>query len=112
MVGDHVGRDVALVELHALSEFEVHAERLAFFDVYNAVLADLLDRVSDYVADIFVASRNRGHASDLILAGDFLRLLADAGNDLVDGVLNPALKREWLSTSGDVLEALANDRLG
>src|SRR5918999_1186958 len=44
LVGDHVRRDVALVELHALGELEVHAERLALLDVHDAVLADLLDR--------------------------------------------------------------------
>ena len=76
LVGDHVGRDVALVELHALGELEVHAERLALLDVDHAVLADLLDRVGDHVADLLVAGRDRRHAGDLILAGDLLGLLA------------------------------------
>src|SRR3712207_8009242 len=38
LVGDHVRRDVALVELHALGELEVHAEGLALLDVHDAVL--------------------------------------------------------------------------
>ena len=55
-VGDHVGRDVALVELHALGELELEAERLALLDVDDAVLADLLDRVGDHVADLVVGA--------------------------------------------------------
>src|SRR3954470_21761401 len=83
LVGDHVRRDVALVELHALGELEVHAERLALLDVHDAVLADLLDRVGDHVADLLVAGRDRRHAGDLLLAGDLLGLRLDVLDDLV-----------------------------
>src|SRR5262249_46166798 len=51
-VGDHVGRQVALVELHALRELELEAEGLALFDVHDAVLADLLDRLGQDLADL------------------------------------------------------------
>ena len=73
LVGDHVGRDVALVELHALGELEVHAERLALLDVHDAVLADLVDRVGDHVADLVVGGRDGRHARDLVLARDLVR---------------------------------------
>ncbi len=112
LVGDHVGRDVALVELHALGELELHAERLALLDVDDAVLADLLDRVSDDVADLLVGSRDRGDAGDLLLATDLLRLLvAQVIDDLVDGRLDAAAKRQRIGPGGDVLEAVADDRL-
>ena len=65
-VGDHVRREVALVELHALGELELEAESLALLDVHDAVLADLLDRVGDDVADLALA---RGDGRD---AGDVL----------------------------------------
>ena len=112
LVGDHVGRDVALVELHALGELEVHAERLALLDVDDAVLADLLDRVGDHVADLLVAGRDRRHAGDLVLAGDLLGLRGDVRDDLVDGLLDAALERQRVGAGRDVLQALANDRLG
>jgi len=111
LVGDHVGRDVALVELHALGELEVHAESLALLDVHDAVLADLLDGVGDDVADLLVAGRDRRDARDLILAGDLLGLLGDAVDDLVDCYLDAALERQRVGTSGDVLQAGANDGL-
>ncbi len=71
-VGDHVRRQVALVELHALGELELEAERLALLDVHDAVLADLLDRVRDHVADLALARRDGCHAGDLFAAGDVL----------------------------------------
>jgi len=55
-VGDHVRRQVALVELHALGELELEPEGLPLLDVDDAVLADLLDRVGDHVADLTLAS--------------------------------------------------------
>src|SRR4051812_29795133 len=112
LVRDHVRRDVALVELHALGELEVHAEGLALLDVDHAVLADLLDGVGDDVADLVVAGGDRRHAGDLVLAGDLLRLAADVIDDLVDGLLDAALERERVGAGGHVLEALADDRLG
>src|SRR3954463_3327982 len=112
LVGDHVRRDVALVELHALGELEVHAERLALLDVHDAVLADLLDGVGDDVADLLVAGGDGRHAGDLLLAGDLLGLLADVVDDLVDGDLDAALERERVGAGRDVLEAVAHDRLG
>ena len=112
LVGDHVGRDVALVELHALGELEVHAERLALLDVHDAVLADLLDRVGDHVADVVVAGGDRRHAGDLVLAGDLLGLRGDVLDDLVDGFLDAALERQRVGAGRDVLQTLANDRLG
>ena len=46
-VGDEVRREVALVELHALDELELHAEGVGLFDGDDAVLADLVDGVGD-----------------------------------------------------------------
>ena len=112
LVGDHVGRDVALVELHALGELEVHAERLALLDVDHAVLADLLDRIGDDVADLLVAGRDRRHPGDLVLARDLLGLLLDVLDDGVDGCLDAPFEAERVSAGGDVLQTLADDRLG
>ena len=112
LVGDHVRGDVALVELHALGELELHPEGLALFDVHHAVLADLLDGVGDDVADLLVGSRDLGDASDLLLAGDLLRLLrAEVVDDLVDCLLDAAAERQRVRAGGHVLEARANDRL-
>src|SRR3954467_5224199 len=111
LVGDHVRADVALVELHALGELEVHAEGLALLDVDHAVLADPVDGVGDDVADLLVGGGDGRHAGDLLLAGDLGRLLADRLDDLLDRRLDAALERERVGPRGDVLQAVADDGL-
>ena len=111
-VGDHVRRQVALVELHALGELELEAEGLALLDVHDAVLADLLDRVRDHVADLALARRDGGDPGDVLLAGDLDRLLLEVGDDALDGLLDAPLEAHRVGAGGDVLETLADDRLG
>src|SRR4051794_3077969 len=111
LVGDHVRRDVALIELHALGELEVHAERLALLDVHDAILADLVDRVGDDVADLVVGGRDGGHARDLVLARDLLGLRADVLHDSVDGALDAAPEAQRVGAGRDVLQTVADDRL-
>src|SRR5581483_281282 len=110
-VGDHVGRQVALVELHALRELELEAERLALLDVHDAVLADLLDRVRDHVADLALARGDGGDAGDVLLAGDRGRLRLEVFDHLLDRGLDAALQRHRVRARSDVLQALADDRL-
>ncbi len=50
-VGDEVGGDVALVELHPFDQFQRGLRALALFDGDDAVFADLVHRVGDQVAD-------------------------------------------------------------
>ncbi len=69
-IGDEVRRDVAAVELHALDRLERRLEALGLFDGDDAVLADLVDRVGDQVADLLVVVRGDGaDLGDLLLAG-------------------------------------------
>ena len=50
-VGHEVRREIALVELHAFDDVEGGFDRLGFFDRDGAVLADLVHRVGDDLAD-------------------------------------------------------------
>src|SRR3954462_11694647 len=110
-VGDHVGRQVALVELHALRELELEAEGLAFLDVHDAVLADLLDRVGKNVADLAVTRGDGRDARDIFLAGDLLRLRLQRLDDQVDRALDPALDRHRVRAGRDVAQTVLDDRL-
>ena len=110
-VRDHVRRQVALVELHALGELELEPERLPLLDVDDAVLADLLDRVGDDVADLALARRDGGDPGDVLPARDLLGLRLEVLDDRVDGLLDAALERHRVRAGGDVLQALADDRL-
>ena len=111
-VGDHVRAHVAAVELHAFGEIQLDPEGLALFDVDHAVLADLLDRIGDHIADGPVAGRDRGHARDVLLAGDLLGLGEHRGGDFLHGGLDAALEPHRVGAGRDVLEPLAHDRLG
>src|SRR6266498_3884329 len=111
-VGDHVRRQVALVELHPFGELELEAERLAFLDVDDAVLAHLLDRVRDHVADLALAGGDGGDAGDVLSAIDVFGLALQVLDDGVDRLLDPALERHRIRTGGYILQALAHNRLG
>ena len=90
-IGDHVRGDVAPVELHALDELELGLEALRLLDGDDAVLADLLHRVGDHLADLGVAGGDRGDLGDLLALGDGMRLLADRLDDRLDAELDAAL---------------------
>src|SRR5439155_29307 len=110
-VGNHIRREVALVELHALRELELEAKGLALLDVHDAVLADLLDRVGDDVPDLALARGDGRHAGDVLLARDLLRLALQVLDDGLDGLLDTPLETHRVRAGRDVLQALADDRL-
>ncbi len=110
-VGHEVGGDVALVELHALGELELHAEGLGFLDVDHAVFAHLLDGVGDDVADLPVIGGDGGHASDVFLAGDLLGQVLDLGHGGIHCPLDAPFDGQGIGPGGHVLEAFADDGL-
>ena len=69
-VGDEVRREVALVELHALGELELDAAVVGLLDGDDAVLADLVERLGDELADAWCPARRSGDLGDLVLAVD------------------------------------------
>ncbi len=111
-IGDEVGREVAAVELHPVDGLEIRLEPLRFLDRDHAILADLLHRLGDQIADLLiVVCRDGTHLGNLLAPsgrnGDRLELLDDGGDGLVDA----ALERHRIDAGGDVLEALTEDRL-
>ena len=110
-VGDHVRRQIALVELHALGELELEAEGLALLDVHDAVLADLLDRIGDDVADLALTRRDRGDTGDVLLARDLLGLRLEIVDHPADGLLDAALERHRVRAGSHVLETFPGDGL-
>src|SRR6266568_87380 len=111
-VGDEVGRDVALVEAHALGELELEAEGVALLDGDDAFLADLVHGLGDHLADGRVTGRDGGGGSDLLLG---LHVLGELGQFLahpLDGRLDAALERHRVRARRDVAQALAHQRLG
>src|SRR5882757_5729596 len=111
-VGHEVGRDVALVEAHALGELKLEAEGVALLDGDDAFLAHLVHRLGDHLADRGVASGDRGRGSDLLLG---LHILGELGQFFADPLhrgLDAALERHRVGARRDVAQALTDQRLG
>src|SRR4249920_3675454 len=92
LVGDEVRRDVALVELHALDELELHAEGVRLLYRDDAVLADLVERLGQHGADRGVRRRDRGDVGDVLARTDVLGLVLDGVDGDGDGFLDPPLE--------------------
>ena len=73
-VGDEIGREIAAVELHALDDVELGLEALGLLDRDHALVADLLHRLGDHLADLALAiGRDRADLGDLLVGRDLLR---------------------------------------
>src|SRR5690606_26114899 len=110
-VGDEVGADVPLVELHALDDVEFRVEALRLLDGDDAVAADLVHRVGDDLADGGIVGRDGGHFGHGLAVLDRLRHRGDAGDGGVDGGFDTALERERAGAGRDVAQTFAHDRL-
>src|SRR5690606_24866525 len=112
-VGDEVGRDVALVELHAFGELELQPEGLTVLDGDHPVLADLLEGLGDDLADrVVVVGRDGGHVGDLVTGLDVAGHRADLLDDLLHGTLDAALEVHRIGSGSHLAEALTNHGLG
>ena len=54
-IGDEVGRKIAAIELHALDHVELGLQALGLFHRDHALIADLLHRFGDHLADRGIA---------------------------------------------------------
>ena len=112
-VGDEVRREIAAIELHAFDDLEVGLQALALFDGDHAVLADLFHGVGQDVADLGIAVG--GHRADL---GDRLLRLAldrhflELADDVLDGLVHPALHLDRVDAGDDRPLAFVVDGLG
>ena len=107
-VGDEVGRDVALVEAHALDQVHLHAEGLGLLDGDDAVLAHLVDGLGDHLADLGVGGRDGGHLGDLVLGLGLLGLALERVDGGLDGGLDAPLERHRVGPGGHVAQALVD----
>ena len=110
-VRDEVRVQVALVEAHALGELELGAEGLRLLDGDDTLLADLVDRLGDELADRGVGGGDGSGRGDLLLGVDLLGAGEELLGDRCDGLLDAALERDRVGAGCDVAQALADERL-
>ena len=110
-IGDEVRRDVALVELHALGELELHRRGARLLNGDDAVLAHLVECVSDESTDLGILRGDGRDLRDFVLAGNrachVVQLLGDSDNSLVDA----ALDADGRCAGRDLAQALVHHRL-
>src|SRR4029079_10745654 len=109
-VGDEVGRDVAAVKLHALDDLEFGLERLGFFNRDDALVADLLHRIGEELADFGVAVGGDGtDLGDFLVRGDLLGVLDEVGDHGFHSQVDTALQIHRVHAGGNCLGAFADD---
>ena len=112
-IGDEVGREIAAVELHALDHVEFGLRGFRLLDRDHALVADLLHRLGQHLADLGVAIRgDRADLGDLVVGGDFLGAGLEVRHDGLDGEINAAFEVHRVHAGGDGLRAFADDRMG
>ncbi len=110
-VRHEVGRDVALVELHALDILRLEVGALALLDGDDAVAAHALHDLGDQVADLRVGGGDGGDLRDLFLALDGRRGVADVLDDRLHALLDALAQLHRVGAGGEVPEALIDDGL-
>ena len=112
-VVDEVRAEVALVELHAFDQLDHGIQALALFHRDHAVLADLLHRLGDLLADLrVVVGRTRRHLLDLGVGVNRLGELLELLDHDFDGLVDAAAQVHRVGPGGNVLEPFHVDRLG
>jgi hypothetical protein len=105
-IGDEVGGDVALVELHPLGELQLEPEGLALLDGDDPVLAHPVHRVGDDLADrVVVVRRDRRHMGDLLGGLDVAGHLTDCLDRHIDGLLDAPLQLHRVGAGGHLTKS-------
>src|SRR6202040_1672233 len=92
-IGHEIRRQIAAVELHALDDVELGLEALGLLDRDDALIADLLHRLGDHLADLALAiGRDRADLGDLLAGRDLFRAALDVLDDRVDRDIDAALQ--------------------
>ena len=112
LVGDEVLRDVALVELETLSELQLEAHRRRLLDGDHTVLADLVERLGDQLADLGVLRGDRRDVRDLLLLGDLAGGLEQLFRNRGGGSVDAALEVHRVGAGGHRAKPEVDHRLG
>ena len=111
-VGDHVGTDVSLVVLKALGEDELVFARLALVDGDDPVLADLVHRIGDEVADFLAAGRNGRNRFDVSVGRDGLADLEEFLGDGLASLFHASADEDRVGALLDGVDAAMDHALG
>mmetsp|Transcript_37507 Transcript_37507/g.89136 ORF Transcript_37507/g.89136 Transcript_37507/m.89136 type:complete len:502 (+) Transcript_37507:276-1781(+) len=111
LVGHEVGRDVTAVEPHPLDHLELILESLPIRHSDDTLLADLLHRLGNEVADLLLpVGGDRPHLCNLLRSADHLGILLQLGHDMLHSNINAAPEIHRVHSGGNGLAPLHKDR--
>ena len=111
-VGDHVGAEVAFVELEAFDGLKRRTEALAVLNGDDAFLTDLLHSLGEELADFLVVGGDGSYLSDLLVLLDGHGLFLEFFDYDFSRKLHPLAELHTVRAGGYVLRALADHRAG
>jgi len=74
LVCHEIWRQITLVKLHTFCEIKFDTKSVRLFNSYDAVFADFVDRIGNYLADCCIACRDSCNAGDIALVVNFFGL--------------------------------------
>ena len=105
-IGNEVGRNVPLVELHSVDVLDFHVTALAFFHGDHTVLADTLESVGQQFANlVVVVGRDRTDVGDFLLILDGTPHLDEVIAGCCDRLFDAATNRCGVAARHDVSQA-------
>ena len=111
-IGDHIGGDIAPVELHAFHDLAVGLSGLGLLNGDDAVGGNLLHGIGDQLADLLVAAGNSADTGDVVGAVHLLGLLLDLSHGGLHSLGHALLHHDGVGTGGQVLQTLVDHGLG
>ncbi len=109
---DEMRAQIPLVELHSFEQLDRGFEGLAFLDRDHAVLAHLIHRLGQLLADLdFLVGRAGGHLLDLLAGFDRDAHSVKLVHDGVHGHVDTFLDLHRVGAGRDVLETLLENAL-
>ena len=111
LVGHKVGRQVALVEAHALGGLQGSVEGVGLLDGDDALGTDLLEGLGNELADGGVVGGDGCRGGDLLGGLDGLGVGVQLGDDGLDGLVDATLEGDRVGAGGNVTQALVDQRL-
>ena len=110
-IGCHVGRDVTAVKLHTLNNVGICVGGFGFLNGYNAVGGNLIHRLGNKLADIFVARRDCSNSGNIGRAVYLFGICLNSFDSGVNGLFHALAKYHRVCAGGNVLHTLVNKRL-
>ena len=110
-IGNHIGRNVALVEIHTFHHFFGKPEGLRFFHGNHTVFAHFFHNIGDHSPHFFGFGRDGGHLGDFFPAADFFGIFLENFYDIFFSRFHPLAHSDGIDSGFNEFQAFAHQSL-